>query len=269
MQAVRWALFVVVALVFNLPLLITVLTSFKTSADISASPPVWLFAPTLEHYREVLFSGSLNFAKFLWNSLAISLGGTLLCIALALPAAYAIVRYDIGKRVILAPVTNLRTVPLIIFAIPFYLMFQMVGLLDTRVGLSLIACLINLPLALLLFVGFLQDFPVEVEEAARVDGATTFQIFATIIVPLSRTVMIAVGILSFIYAWNEFLFGLILTTDNATPVTVGATFFVTSFGVEWGLTAAAMTLSVLPPALIGILSYRYLARALVAGAVKG
>ena len=70
-------------------------------------------------------------------------------------------------------------------------------------------------------------------------------------------------------AWNEFLFGLILTTRNATPVTVGATFFVTSFGIEWGQTAAAMILSVLPPALVGVLSYRYLAKAIVAGAVKG
>ena len=87
--------------------------------------------------------------------------------------------------------------------------------------------------------------------------------------PLARPVLVAVAILSFIYSWNEFLFGLILSTRNAVPVTVGATFFITSWGVKWGATAAAMMLSVLPPLLLGLVSYRYLGRAMLAGAVKG
>lgn len=269
MRGFRWFVFVLAALVLNLPLLLTLLTSFKTTAQISASPPVWFFAPTLEHYRQVLSGTTLDFPRFLFNSVAISLIGTVIAICVTLPAAYSMARFKIMSRSLLPFVTNLRTIPLIIFAIPFYLMYQFLGLLDTRVGLGLIAALINLPLALVLFVGFLQDFPIEVEEAARVDGANTLQVFLLIVTPLSRGVVTAVAILSFIYAWNEFLFGLILTTQNATPVTVGATFFVTSFGIRWGQTAAAMILSVIPPAVLGVLSYRYLARALVAGAVKG
>lgn len=269
MKLFRWIVFILVVLLFNFPLMATLLTSLKTTADISHSPPLWLFGPTLEHYRAIFTSSTLNFPRFLINSIVIALVGTVLALVVTLPAAYAMVRFGLGRRTLLPLVTNLRAVPLIIFAIPFYLMFQTLGLLDTRLGLSLIACLINLPLALLLFVGFIQDFPVEIEEAARVDGATTFGVFWHMIVPLSSTIATAVAILSFIYSWNEFLFGLILTTRNATPVTVGATFFVTSYGVQWGETAAAMTLSVLPPAVLGVLCYRYLARALVAGAVKG
>lgn len=269
MKVFRWCMFILVVFIFNFPLLATLLTSLKTTADISRAPPVWIFRPTLEHYGTILTSSTLNFPRFLTNSLVIALLGTFLAVAVTLPAAYAMVRFGLGKRTLLPLVTNLRAVPLIIFAIPFYLMFQFLGLLDTRFGLALIACLINLPLALLLFVGFIQDFPLEIDEAARIDGATTFGVFRHMILPLASTITAAVAILSFIYAWNEFLFGLILTTQNATPVTVGATFFVTSYGVQWGATAAAMILSVLPPAFLGVLFYRYLAKALVAGAVKG
>jgi multiple sugar transport system permease protein len=269
MTLIRWLVFLVVVLLFNFPLIATIMTSLKTTADISHSPPLWIFTPTLEHYLTVLTSSTLNFPRFLMNSVMIAFLGTLFAVAISLPAAYAIVRFKLGTNTILPLVTNLRTIPLIIFAIPFYLMFQFVGLLDTRIGLALIACLINLPLALLLFVGFIQDFPLEIDEAARIDGANTLQIFRYMIMPLSSSIVTAVAILSFIYAWNEFLFGLILTTRNATPVTVGATFFVTSYGIRWGQTAAAMVLSVIPPAILGVLSYRYLAKALTAGAVKG
>ena len=269
MKVFRWSVFILVVVIFNFPLLATLLTSLKTTADISSSPPVWLFGPTFEHFRAIFTSSTLNFPRFLFNSIIIALSGTFLAVVVTLPAAYAMVRFGLGSRTLLPLVTNLRAVPLIIFAIPFYLMFQFLGLLDTRLGLSFIACLINLPLALLLFVGFIQDFPVEIDEAARLDGASTFGVFWYMIVPLSSTITAAVAILSFIYAWNEFLFGLILTTQNATPVTVGATFFVTSYGVQWGETAAAMILSVLPPAVLGVIFYRYLAKALVSGAVKG
>jgi multiple sugar transport system permease protein len=269
MKLVRWAVFISVALLFNFPMIATIATSLKTNADIYASPPLWIFTPTLQHYEAVVSDQTVNFPRFLGNSVVIALLGTVFALALSLPAAYAVVRFGVGKRFLLPIITNLRTIPLIIFAIPFYLMFQLLGLLDTRVGLAFIACLINLPLALVTLVGFMQDFPLEIDEAARVDGATTWQVLLRVLLPLSSGVVASVAILSFIYAWNEFLFGLILTTQNATPVTVGATLFITSWGVKWGQIAAAMTLSALPPALLGALSYRYLAKALTSGAVKG
>lgn len=268
-ETLRWAAFGLVVLLLNFPLLSTLLTSLKTVPDIYKNPPVWLFAPTIEHYRAVLTDPTLNFSKYLLNSVLISLGGTLIAILVTLPAAYAIVRYRIGERTLLPFVTNLRAVPLIIFVIPFYLMYQRLGLLDTQFGLAIIGAIINVPLALLLFTGFVQDFPIEVEEAARVDGAGTWGVLRHVILPLARPIITATAILSFIYCWNEFLFGLILTTERATPVTVGATLFITAWGVKWGEISAAMVLSVLPPLVLGLLSYRQLARAITAGAVKG
>ena len=269
MKSVRWLVFILVVMVFNLPLFTTLLTALKTPAQISSSPPVWIFKPTLENFVAVLDNPALRFGRYLMNSFVLSALGTLFAVALTLPAAHAVVRHRIGRRLLVPFVTNLRTIPLIIFAIPFYFMYQMTGLLDTRLGLAIIACLINLPLAMVVFVGFFQDLPVELEEAAYVDGATTWQTIRLVILPLSTTVLASVAVLSFIYAWNEFLFGLILTTRNALPVTVGSTFFVTSFGVRWGQTAAAITLSVLPPICVGLVSFRFLTRALLAGAIKG
>lgn len=268
-RAWRWALFGLAALLFNLPVLVTVLTSFKTNAAINASPPVWLFVPTLDHYRAVFTDPALDFPRYLGNSLAIAGGGTLTALVLSIPAAYAMVRLRTGMAALMPVIMSLRALPLVIFAIPFYFMYQWLGLLDTRFGLAIIACIINLPFALLFAIGMVRDLPVEVEEAARVDGAGTWSVLWRIVMPLARPMILSVAVLSFIYAWNEFLFGLILTTRSATPVTVGVTFFTTSWGVRWGPTAAAMTLSMLPPVVLGLVCFRYLTRALTAGAVKG
>lgn len=265
----RWVLFIVAALILNLPVVFTVFTSFKTNADINASPPVWLFAPTLQHYAEVLTTPTLNFPRYLMNSFVLAAAGTAIALVLAVPAAYAIVRMKFGGGTIVPIVLMLRTLPLVIFAIPFYFMFQWLGLLDTRLGLSIIAAIINLPFALLFAIAMVRDLPYEIEEAARVDGAGIGMLLWRIVIPLGRPMLISIAILSFIYAWNEFLFGLILTTRSATPVTVGATLFATSFGIRWGPTSAAMVLSLLPPMLVGLVCFRYLTRALTAGAIKG
>lgn len=269
MHGLRWLVFAVAAFVLNFPILATVLTSFKTTADINTSPPVWLFWPTLENYAEVLFVGNTNFPHYILNSIVIASVGTLIAMALAFPAAYAIVRHEVGKSWLLPLITNIRTLPLIIYAIPIYLMFQFLGLLDSRLGLALISAVINLPVALVLFVGFIQDIPDELDAAAKIDGAGKWSVLWYVILPLSRPILFAVAILSFIYSWNEFLFGLILATKQAVPVTVGATFFVTSYGVKWGATAAAMTLGIIPPLILGLFAYPYIGKSMMAGALKG
>ena len=269
LYALRWLIFVVVAFLLNLPIIATILTSFKTAGDINTSPPVWFFVPTLENYEEVLFTGNTDLVSYIINSILIATGGTLLAMVLTFPAAYAIVRYEVGRNWVLPLVTNIRALPLIIYAIPIYLMFQLVGLLDTIPGMALIACIINIPVALVLFVGFMQDIPKDMDDAARVDGAGKWGILWHVMLPICRPIVFAVLILSFIYSWNEFLFGLILTTKNAVPVTVGATFFVTSYGVKWGATAAAMTFGIIPPLILGLFAYPYIGKSMMAGALKG
>ena len=268
-HALRWVLFAVVVAVLNLPLAITVATSLKSDAAINASPPVWLFRPVARHYAAVLGDASLDFLRYLVNSTVIAGGGTTLALLLAVPAAYAVVRSGVGSRALVPLMAVLRAVPLVVFAIPFYLMYQTLGLLDTRLGLALISCVINLPLSVLVSIGAIRDLPVEIEEAACLDGAGTVRILLAIVTPLLRPALTATAILGFITSWNEFLFGLILSTRRAVPVTVAATFFTTTWGVRWGDTAAAMTLSLAPPVVLGLLSYRSLGRVLAAGAVKG
>ncbi len=268
-QALRWTVFIVTGLVLNLPIIMTLMTSFKTMADVNTSPPPLIFSPTLDNYREVLAGGNTDLPRYILNSIVIAGGGALLAIALTFPAAYAIVRHDIGKSWLLPLITNLRAVPLIIFAIPIYLMFQLAGLLDSWTGMIFIECVINIPVALVLFVGFIQDIPEEMDAAAKIDGASNWGTLWYVIFPLSRPILLAVLILSFVYGWNEFLFGLILTTKQAVPVTVGATFFVTSYGVKWGATAAAMTLGIIPPMILGLFAYPYIGKSMLTGAVKG
>jgi multiple sugar transport system permease protein len=268
-DTLRWVVFIVAGVLLNLPIIMTLMTSFKTMADINTSPPLLTFSPTLDNYREVLTGGNTDLLSYILNSIVIAGGGALLAIALTFPAAYAIARHEVGKSWLLPLITNLRAVPLIIFAIPIYLMFQLAGLLDTWTGMILIECVINIPVALVLFVGFIQDIPEEMDAAAKVDGATNLRTLWHVILPLSRPILLAVLILSFVYGWNEFLFGLILTTKQAVPVTVGATFFVTTYGVKWGATAAAMTLGIVPPLILGLFAYPYIGKSMLTGAVKG
>lgn len=271
-MAVRVAVFVLAAFVLNFPLIATVVTSLKTEAEIGANPTLSIEAPSLENYRAIRGAADrFDILHYLGNSVVAAGAGSLLAMLLAFPAAYAIARAGVGARWILPIVTNLRAVPLIIFSIPIYLIYQQVGLLDTRGGLALILCLVNLPLVLVLLVNALQDLPIAVEEAARMDGAGTAALLLRVVLPLAAPVVASALILSFIYAWNEFLFGLMLTTERAVPITVGASFFFSASGggIRWGIASAVMVVSILPPLLISLLAYRFIGRALTAGAVKG
>ena len=268
----RWLVFVLAAFVMNFPVLATLVTSLKSDAEISSNASLWIELPTLDNYRAIVeMADRFDLLHFLWNSLVASLLGSAMAIALSFPAAYAMARYGLARSWLLPLIMNLRAVPLIIFAIPIYLMYQQLDLLDTRIGLAFILCLINIPLALVLFYSAIIDLPLEIEEAARVDGASTLQLLVHVVMPMSLNVIAATAILAFIYAWNEFLFGLMLTTASATPVSVGASFFFAASGggVRWGVAAAVMILATLPPLLLGLFMYRQAGKSLAIGAVKG
>jgi multiple sugar transport system permease protein len=268
----RWLVFAVAVLAMNFPVISTLVTSLKGDAEISSSASLWISAPTLANYAAIFgMADRFDILHFLFNSLIASLIGSVLAIALAFPAAYAMVRYGTGQKWLMPLVANLRAIPLIIFAIPIYLMYQQVGLLDTRLGLALILCLVNVPLVLVLFATAITELPIEIEEAARVDGANTIKLLFLVVAPMSLNVMAACSVLAFIYSWNEFLFGLMLTTSSATPVSVGASFFFAASGggVRWGVAAAVMILATLPPLLLGLLMYRQIGKSMTAGAVKG
>jgi multiple sugar transport system permease protein len=271
-MALRWIVLVVVVLLVNAPILATLATSLKPPGEIMGNPGLWVQDPTLDNYAEVLTpTDRLNVWRHLWNSLAAAAIGAMLPLLLCLPAAYAMVRRGWGRRVLLPLVVNLRAIPLIIFALPLYLVYQVVHLLDTRVGLGLILAVVNLPLTMAILVNAVADIPVEIDEAAAMDGARAGRILRRIIAPLCRPALVTAFIFGFITAWNEFLFGLMLTTSEAVPMTVGASFFFASggAGVQWGVAAAVIVVTCLPPVVLGLLMYRQIARAMMAGAVKG
>ncbi len=272
MRTLRWIVYIVAVLALNFPVIVTLVTSFKSAGEISVNPGLWVAAPTLENYRGVLtVSSRLDIYGYLGNSLAVSLIGSLLAIVLTFPAAYAIARGKFGRRVLLPAVVNLRAVPLIIFAIPIYMMFQVLGLLDTRLGLGLILTIVNLPLALIILVNAIAELPMELDEAARIDGANTLQLLIRIVQPVIRPALATCAIFGFITAWNEFLFGLMLTANHAVPMTVGASFFFSASGggVRWGPASAVMIVGALPPMVLGLAMYRQISGSLMAGAVKG
>ncbi len=272
LQVSRWLVFGIAVLVLNFPVITTLVTSLKSRAEIASNPSLWIKAPTLENYASVLGAGAdYNVWLYLWNSLAVSLLGTLLPMALCFPAAWAAARHGVGARSLMPLVVNLQALPLIIFAIPLYLMYQGLGLLDTRLGLGLILSVVNLPLALLILVNTIRALPLELEEAARMDGASLRTLLFKVVLPLCRPALVTVFIFGFITAWNEFLFGLMLTTRDAVPVTVGASYFFASAGggVQWGNAAAIIVISALPPALLGMFMYKHIGGSMTSGAVKG
>lgn len=264
---------VIIVGILNLPLINTLLTSLKTDATIHMSPPPVLPAPlTLEQYAKVLMPSEavrMRFPQYLLNSIIIATGASLLTILTCLPAAYAFGRFGVGRRSFFPALVNLRAIPLVVFAIPIYILYQRIGLLDTLSGLVLLNTVVNIPLAILIFTGFLQGVPREMEDAARVDGASTLGVLRYVILPLMGPAVATVGILSFIQSWNEFLFGMILSVERSLPVTVGTTLFVGAWVVEWGAIAAAVMIGTLPSILFILFARRYIVAGMTAGAVKG
>lgn len=268
----RWIVFAVAAFVMNFPVLATLITAFKSPGEVSRNPSLWIETPTLENFATVLtVSDRLNVYHYLWNSTVAALIGTLVPMIVVFPMAWAMVRRGVGRGVLFPLVVNLRALPLIIFAIPLYMMYSAAGLLDTKLGLGLILAVVNLPLALMLMVNAVAEIPAEIEEAAHMDGARLPRLLIKVVFPLCRPALITTFIFGFITAWNEFLFGLMLTTREAVPITVGASFFFATSGggVQWGAAAAVMVVAALPPLFLGLVMYRRISGSMVAGAVKG
>jgi len=268
----RWLVFVVAALVMNFPVIATLITAFKSPQEARRNASLWVEQPTLENFATVLtVTDRLDVYGYLTNSLIAAIIGAILPMLVCFPMAWAMARRGLGEAVLFPLIVNLRALPLIIFAIPLYMMYAFAGLLDTQLGLGLILAIVNLPLAFLLLYNAVLAVPAELEEAARMDGAPLHQLLLRVVLPLTRPALITTFVFGFITAWNEFLFGLMLTTQAAVPVTVGASFFFATSGggVQWGVAAAVMIVAALPPLVLGLVMYRRISGSMVTGAVKG
>jgi sorbitol/mannitol transport system permease protein len=255
-----------VALLVFFPVLWTVLTGFKTETDAAAIPPIFLFDATLENYRTVFSS---DYRTYFENTLLIAGGSTLVALAFGLPAAYSLAFHPSKRsRAVLSWVLSTKMLPLVGALIPLLVIYKRVGLFDTRLGMILLYAAFNLPLVIWMMRSFFADLPRDIVDAALVDGAGFVRIMTRVVLPLTAPGLAATILLSLIFAWNEFLLAVNLTSAHSGTLPVFISSFQTSEGLFWARMSAASTLAIAPVILAGWLAQRSLVRGLTFGAVK-
>jgi len=241
--------------------------SLKEAVDAVARPPTFLFVPTLVNYIEVLQDPRV--AGFLVNSLIIALSATFFGLLIGAPASYVLARHKFrGDSKVAFWILATRFTPPIAMLIPFFVIFFRLGLLGTHVGLIIAHVGINLAMIVWILRGFFQDLPRDLEEAAFIDGAGRFESFRRVILPLALPGIAAVGILTFLSSWNEFLFSMVLGSNSVMTVPVGIYAYIGFEQIEWGKLSAAATLMLAPVLIFIMLFQRQLVRGLTLGAVK-
>jgi multiple sugar transport system permease protein len=245
-----------------------VLTSLKPEADLLRLPPLLPTRFTFEHYQVVFTQSALP--RALGNSLAVAVMTTILVLAIGLLAAYAIARLPVpAKGWLLLGVVAATAFPQISTVSPLYLLVRAFALRDTWTALVLAHTALGLPLVIWLLAGFIRDIPVELEQAAAIDGAARAQVTRWIVLPLVTPGAASVALLTFLLSWNEFLYAYTFSaTEASRTVPVALALFPGVFEVPWGDIAAASILASLPPVIIVLTLQRYLVRGLLAGALR-
>jgi multiple sugar transport system permease protein len=267
--AKSWLMFAAAALI-SIPSLFVfywmLIVSLKSDVDSQAYPPAFLFfEPSFKSYGDVLTE--TPFVKYLINTLIVSLGTVFAGLVLGLPAAYGIARWKLHAWSV--GIVATRMIPGISFLLPWYLLFREFGLIDTYFGLIIAQLTICLPMVIWLMIGFFEEVPAELHDAARIDGCTEFGSFVRIILPLTRQGIAASSILSFIYAWNNFMFPIILAGQK-TRTLPAAVFSAMSFEqINWANLAAMATLVTLPVLVLFGIAQKHIVAGLTSGGVKG
>ena len=273
-QKLGWTVITIVVLLWALgPLLSILMTSFKASGDLNTGN----FLPTnvvLDNYREI-FAGSAQelFLPALRNSIGITLIATAIAVVLATLCAYAIARLDFpGKRLVLVSALGVSMFPVISIVTPLFNLWRTIGLYDTWPGLVIPYLSLTLPISIYTLAAYFQQIPWDLERAAQVDGATTFEAFRKVIVPLAMPGVFTTAIIAFFIAWNDFVYGISLTsTAGARPVPAALAFFTgaSQFEEPTGAISAAAIIVTIPIVIIVVLFQRQIVSGLTQGAVKG
>jgi len=277
-RVLRGIALTLVVLFFMFPIFWIVLMSFQTNETILRSPPSMVFSPTLQNYTALITgrletqAGTLDiaFMRNLMNSVILSVCSVGLALVLGVPAAYAFARHKFrGSEDIAFTLLSFRFAPPLLVLLPLTLYFQQIGLANTYIGLVWVYQLICLPLILWIVRGYFEDISPDVEHAYRIAGHGWGATFWKIALPLAGPGIAAAGLLAFIFAWNNFVFALVLASADKQPVTVGALAFVTASGIQYGQIASAVVLSIAPTLALALYAQRYLVEGLSLGAVKG
>jgi multiple sugar transport system permease protein len=299
----RIILVLLLALVGLIPIFIMGLTSLKSRADIVSVPPKLTFEPTLEGFVFLLtersqlsgrrleeakanaedlglfdqialkngqvINGPSDFVKRLTNSFIISAGSTVFSVTLGVFAAYAFSRFKVpGKDDLLFFILSTRMLPAVVVTIPLFLMYRQVGLYDTHLGMILLYTVFNLSLTTWLLKGFIDEIPLEYEEAALVDGYSRFQAFYKIVLPQAATGIAATTVFAFIFAWNEYAFALMLTSQEARTAPPAIATMQGRGGIEWSAIAAGSLAFLIPVVIITFALRRHLLRGVTFGAIR-
>ena len=261
---IAWA----IGLLIFFPILWTILTSFKTEAEAIANPPVFLgFDWTLENYAVV--QERSNYMRYLWNSVIIAGGSTLLGILIAVPAAWSMA-FVPSKRTkdILLWMLSTKMLPAVGVLYPIYLICIELGVLDNRLALVVILMLINLPIIVWMLYTYFREIPGEILEASRMDGATLKEEILYILTPMAVPGIASTVLLNFILAWNEAFWTLNLTAVDAAPLTAFIASYSSPEGLFFAKLSAASTMAIAPILILGWFSQKQLVRGLTFGAVK-
>ncbi len=240
------------------------MNSFKTPLGVISLPPSLVFKPTLANYANVFTTQ--QFGRYFFNSLIIAAGSTFFGLVLGLPAAYSVARYK--QQGIALAVLTARIVPGITFLIPWFILFRQVHLVDTYTSLILTHMLVGLPFIIWVMVPFFEGIPIELEEAARVDGASVLNGFLRVVLPISGPGIITAAILAFVFSWNNFMFSIVLATNRTKTLPVAIFNFISYAQIDWGGLMAAAVVITVPVLVLALVTQRYVVHGLTVGAVK-
>lgn len=260
------ALFLVL---FIFPYLYMLLSSFKPSNEvISTSPTFFPKAVSIENYIQL--TQNIGIGRFFLNSIVAATVGTLICLILGSMASYAISRTAASKLsgFFLVLVLCLKMIPMSSIAVPIYALIQKFGLYDYLPALVVVYAAVNMPFVLWMMISFFKAIPVDMDEAASIDGASPIVSFRKVILPITIPGMISTGIFTFLLAWNDFLLALLLTSSSAKTVPVALSEFLTAYNLDLGPMTAAATLFSFPVIVISFFLQRYLVSGMLAGSVK-
>ncbi len=268
-RTIFWILTIIIILVVIGPLIWIYLTAFKSPNDIFTSElsRQFIFTPTLDNFKR-LFTQFAFFGSLL-NTIIISVASTIIVMIIAVPAAYSFSRWNTGGGHILFVTISTRMFPAVVAALPFFILFRNLGLLDTHIGLILLYMYFNVSFATFLLYGFFRDVPIELEQAALIDGYGRFNIFRKVVLPLVLPGIVTTSVFCLIWSWNEFLYAFLFTRSSAKTMTVLISSFWGSIEIQYGPMAAGAAIGVLPTLIAAWFMQRYIVRGLTFGAVKG
>lgn len=256
-----------IAFIVFFPLLFLMVTAFKTELQAIAVPSLWVFEPTLENFTEV--QDRSNYMDFAMNSLITSIVSTILGLIIAVPSAYSFAfSPTLQTKNIMVWMLSTKFMPAVGALLPVYLLFQWMGLLDSRIALILVFTMSNLPIMVWMLYSNFKDIPREILEASRMDGASLWEEFRHVLLPLAMGGMASTGLLCLVLSWNEAFWALNLTSANAGTLAVLVASYSSPEGLFWAKLSAASLMAIGPIIVFGWFSQKQLVQGLTFGAVK-